>query len=70
VPKITRPCHYCGKDVDVAQRSTYRLVTGWAQRRKASGANMVRMAKPRDKFAHDVCVDLAVKGKTGQQSFM
>lgn len=65
---LTRPCFYCSTPVRVLDTSTYRLVTGWAQRKKSSGANSVRMAKPRDFFAHASCVDLAVKGKIGQDT--
>lgn len=65
-----RTCAYCSQQVSLNSPGTFQKVTGWAERRGATGgANGVRMREDHDEFAHRNCIDLAAKGhRFGQQA--
>lgn len=62
-------CVMCGEDVDADKPGTYRKVTGWESRRTGGGTNALRMRQPLHEYAHHTCVDMASRGRKGQDSF-
>jgi hypothetical protein len=63
-------CDLCGKPVETSSLGTYRYVEGWEAQRSQGGTNAIRLRKSHDRFAHKTCIDLAAKGRLGQESLI
>lgn len=61
-------CHFCGKRVSPSAKDVALLVTGWIERRKAGGANAVRLPGPAQALAHQYCLDREAERDASRQA--
>jgi hypothetical protein len=55
-------CAFCGLPVDDTKLGTVIEVRGWARVRDAGGTNALRGKTPMGRAAHDVCLDIHLRG--------
>ena len=59
-------CPFCREDVTDDDFYLHEI-TGWEKTRAEGGANAIRLRQRTGKKAHQLCVERAGKGLTGQQ---
>lgn len=70
---MTRPCHYCGTDVDPLSRYTWRRVTGWELKASAAsrkGGSDIAARESLEEFACHVCIRRRQRGVAPGQGEM
>ena len=66
---VTR-CDLCGAKLETTQLSSCRYVEGWEKNRNSGGTNAIHLRKTHDRWAHWTCVQLAQKGRLGQEELL
>jgi hypothetical protein len=60
-------CEFCGHPLDVRVEGVHQAISsGWVRNRTAGGANGVSLIKRENQWAHELCVERAVKGTLAQ----
>lgn len=68
---MTRPCHFCGREINPDGPNTYRRIHGWE--RKAStwgsrkGGSDIALREPSEEVACGFCIDNLKNGRAANQ---
>lgn len=54
-------CSICDMPIEDSQTRLQKII-GWEQKRQKGGANQIKMREPQAEWAHNVCVERALRG--------
>jgi hypothetical protein len=60
-------CPFCHRSIDpTAAHGVYQRVVGWEKRRSGGGTNAIALRRTEQVWAHNLCVERAKNGRSGQ----
>lgn len=68
---MTKPCHYCGSNVDPMDQTVWHRVIGWERKATATarrGGSDIALREPFEEFACHGCIKLKQDGINPSQS--